>query len=169
MPSQQQYNPQFNNSSRMQGQGQRGQRDNVVGNVITNSPVVHDHFHQVSNALAQLSPAQIEQLASQLNSKATCQTPSINEAHGVNYASTSADLFNSNILPLPLPNTTSSPIPVQNPFPTNNDVLSDNSGSSVDSDITIPVTTNRPKRNIRAPSYLADYHCNLVHDLPTVS
>ncbi|KAG7564815.1 Retrotransposon Copia-like N-terminal [Arabidopsis suecica] len=169
MPSQQQYNPQFNNSSRMQGQGQRGQRDNVVGNVITNSPAVHDHFHQVSNALAQLSPDQIEQLASQLNSKATCQTPSINEAHGVNYASTSADLFNSNILPLPLPDTTSSSIPVQHLFPTNNDVLSDNSGSSVDSDNTIPVTTNRPKRNIRAPSYLADYHCNLVHDLPTVS
>ncbi|CAL9227241.1 unnamed protein product, partial [Arabidopsis halleri] len=359
MPSQQQYNPQFNNSSRMQGQGQRGQRDNVVGNVITNSPAVHDHFHQVSNALAQLSPAQIEQLASQLNSKATCQTPSINEAHGVNYASTSAGnfvcstilesclnftawiidsgatthvccnlslfddinsisettvklpnstqiainqsgtvklsdklllrnvlfipsfhmnlisvssllqdcaysvnffpsfctiqeftrglmigkgrlenklyfmdlespssqspsstslvcnlnvsessslwhsrlghpsfpklqalsedlsisksklkdwshcktyLFNPNILPLPLPDIPSSiPLPVSTSSPTNNDVLSDNSGSSVDSDHTIPVTANRPKRNIRVPSYLADYHCNLVHDLPTVS
>ncbi|KAG7587833.1 Retrotransposon Copia-like N-terminal [Arabidopsis suecica] len=161
-----------NNNPRMQGP--RGSRDNVVGNVITNSPAVQDHFHQVSNALAQLSPDQIEQLASQLNTKANCQMPSINEVPGVNYASTSAalnpttlDLFSSNILPLPIPDTTNSPPQTLLPLPS--DVLSDNTSSTVASNNTTVDNANRPKRNIRAPSYLADYHCNLVHDMPTPS
>ncbi|XP_020868240.1 uncharacterized protein LOC110224884 [Arabidopsis lyrata subsp. lyrata] len=89
--SQQQFGQQFNNQPRMPNP--KGSRDNVVGNVITNSPAVQDHFHQVSNALAQLSPEQIEQLASQLTNKASCQMPSINESPGVNYASTSAGVY----------------------------------------------------------------------------
>ncbi|CAL9222589.1 unnamed protein product, partial [Arabidopsis halleri] len=87
-PQQQQFGQQNNINSRMQGP--RGSKENVVGNIITNSPAVQDHFHQVSHALAQLSPDQIEQLATQLTTKATCQQPSINETLGVTYASTSA-------------------------------------------------------------------------------
>ncbi|KAG7565217.1 Retrotransposon gag domain [Arabidopsis suecica] len=169
-PQQQHFGQQNNINSRMQGP--RGSKENVVGNIITNSPAVQDHFHQVSHALAQLSPDQIEQLATQLTTKATCQQPSINETPGVTYASTSAelhsstlDLFSSNILPLPIPDTTSSiPIPL-----VSSDNLSDNNGLTVASDNTIDVNAHRPKRNTRVPSYLNDYHCNLVHDLPNIS
>ncbi|CAL9240546.1 unnamed protein product, partial [Arabidopsis halleri] len=222
---QQQYGQQVNSNPRMQNQ--RGPKDNVVGSVVlTNSPAVQDHFHQVSNALAQLSPEQIEQLASQLTTKASCQMPSINEIQGVNYASTSAgnvlcttlpescltftawiidsgatthvccnlslfddinsisettvklpnsaqitinksdlttstlDLFSPTVLPLPIHET--SPISTSSPLPLNPEILSDNNGFTVASDNTIPVTAARPKRNTRTPSYLSDYHCNLV-------
>ncbi|CAL9218335.1 unnamed protein product, partial [Arabidopsis halleri] len=134
---QQQYGQQFiPQQARMQSQ--KGPRDNMVGNVITTSPAVQDHFHQVSNALAQLSSEQIEQLATQLTTKSNCSMPSISETPGVTYPSTSA-------------------------------VLSDNSNVSVESESTIHVNANRPKRNIRTPTYLADYHCNLVRHMPNDS
>ncbi|KAG7533590.1 Retrotransposon Copia-like N-terminal [Arabidopsis thaliana x Arabidopsis arenosa] len=86
---QQQYGQQFiPQQARMQSQ--KGPRDNMVGNVITTSPAVQDHFHQVSNALAQLSSEQIAQLATQLTTKSNCSMPSISETPGVTYPSTSA-------------------------------------------------------------------------------
>ncbi|KAG7572108.1 Reverse transcriptase RNA-dependent DNA polymerase [Arabidopsis suecica] len=221
---QQQYGQQFiPQQARMQSQ--KGPRDNMVGNVITTSPAVQDRFHQVSNALAQLSSEQIEQLATQLTTKSNCSMPSISETPGVTYPSTSADrhkftpratasvflgypsgykgykvldldthsisisrnvifhedifpfqspelssstldLFSSTILPLPIPDT-SIPSPfIPFPIPA---VLSDNSNVSVESESTIHVNANRPKRNIRTPTYLADYHCNLVRHMPNDS
>ncbi|KAG7551468.1 Retrotransposon Copia-like N-terminal [Arabidopsis thaliana x Arabidopsis arenosa] len=166
-PQQQQHFVQQYNPVNARMQSQKGPRDNVVGNVITTSPAVQDHFHQVSHALAQLSQEKIEQLASQLNTKATCSMPSISDTPGVTYASTSADLssstldlFSTTILPLPLPDTSSES---SQPIFQNPEVVSDNNNSSVDSDNTISVDANRPKRNIRPPSYLNDYHCNLVN------
>ncbi|CAL9239300.1 unnamed protein product, partial [Arabidopsis halleri] len=243
----QQFGQQFNNQPRMQNP--KGSRDNVVSNVITNSPAVQDHFHLVSNALAQLSPEQIEQLASQLTNKAICQMPSINESPGVNYASTSAGLFadinsisettvklsnstqiiinqsgtvrlsdklllhneftrglmigkgrlQNKLYFLDLESSPSSQSPSSSlicnlsvpessslwhsrlghpSFPKIQALAEDLSiskaklkdcGSSGDSENTIPVNANRPKRNTRVPSYLSDYHCNLVQNMPTPS
>lgn len=68
-------------------QQSQGQKENMVGNVVvSSSPAVHNHFHQVSNALAQLSEQQLQHLAQQL----TAKMPSINEIPGETYGSTSA-------------------------------------------------------------------------------
>ncbi|CAE5963143.1 unnamed protein product [Arabidopsis arenosa] len=76
-------------------------------------------------------------------------------------SSNTLDLFSSNILPLPIPDTSS----IHSPIPFPSEVLSDNSNSSIDSEVTISVNGNRPKRNTRVPSYLNDYHCNLVNHI----
>lgn len=78
------------------------------------------------------------------------------------------DLFPSTILPLSIPDT-SRPIYVSIPSTSSSlpvpSFLSDNNSVLVESDNTSEMNANRPKRNIRTPSYLANYHYNLINHI----